>query len=328
MGQTAVTGAEAERLPPWLEAIVVREFHKNAVRGGDNHRVQQQQLPPKDGTKDGGDDGDDGEDGGDGGDAALLPPSPPPSPGGVAPPPPPRPGATGGTATATAVAATPPQPSAARLTLNQFIAMDFSSIKDVKIPLLDVTTLVLADRDGDGMFSLERDVLGFALHVYRTYGRLAKIAGGTPSTGSSLVRSESTIKSLVTGELVRELWARLVDADGDGGGVQRVATHICTIVLANKTPVAFSSQPGVAFVDSDTVHTMFRMLAVARSHRMGFQPFFDLMQQSAEDCGLMDLEEEEFDNFVPLEVMQEFVTTWLIGFCNLVPLHRDQARGL
>ena len=66
MGQTAVTGAEAERLPPWLEAIVVREFHKNAVRGGDNHRVQQQQLPPKDGTKDGGDDGDDGEDGGNG----------------------------------------------------------------------------------------------------------------------------------------------------------------------------------------------------------------------------------------------------------------------
>ena len=28
----------------------------------------------------------------------------------------------------------------------------------------------------------------------------------------------------------------------------------------------------------------------------------------------MDLEEEEFDNVVPLEVLNEFIATWLIGF--------------
>ena len=100
------------------------------------------------------------------------------------------------------------------------------------------------------------------------------------------------------------------------------------IMLANKAPVAFSSQPDVAFVDSDTVHTMYRMLGVARSRHMGFQPFFDLLQQSAEDRGLMDLEEEEFDNVAPLEIVQEFIATWLVGFCNLVPLHPDQANEL
>ena len=73
---------------------------------------------------------------------------------------------------------------------------------------------------------------------------------------------------------------------------------------------------------------MYRMLGVARSRRMGFQPFFDLMQQSAEDRGLMDLEEEEFDNVVPIEVIQEFIATWLDGFCNLVPLHQDQAKAM
>ena len=64
--------------------------------------------------------------------------------------------------------------------------------------------------------------------------------------------------------------------------------------------LTFSSQPDVVFVDSDTVHMMYRMLDVSRTRRMGW-PFFDLMQQSAEDRGLMDLEEEEFDNVVPLK---------------------------
>lgn len=341
MGQAAAAAhntAEPERLPPWLEAIILREFHKNAV---DSTTAEQQpplQLnlavtsggpsdPPAEtrrlnlaGTS--GDPGNppvETNDVSDG--SASLPPSPPPSPGGVPPPPP---GTSGLTAS--------DSDESPRLTLEQFVAMDFSSIKDVHIPLFDITTLVLADRDADGLFSLEQDVMGFALHVYRTYARLAKITSGTTATSasSSLSRSERTVKSLVTGELVRELWIRLVDTDADGGasGIQRVTAQICNIVLGNKAPVAFSSQPGVAFVDSDMVHTMYRMLSVARSHRIGFQPFFDLMQQSAEDRGLMDLEEEEFDNVVPLEVVQEFVADWLIGFCNLVPLHREQARGL
>ena len=76
--------------------------------------------------------------------------------------------------------------------------MDFSSIKDVHIPLFDITTLVLADRDADGLFSLEQDVMGFALHVYRTYARLAKITSGTTATSAS-----SSLRHLVSGSKYR-----------------------------------------------------------------------------------------------------------------------------
>ena len=134
--------------------------------------------------------------------------------------------------------------------------MDFSSIKDVQIPLLDPTTLVLADRDGDGLFSLNHDVLGFALYVYRTYCRLAKIEGGcSNSATTSFTRSQSTVESLVTGELVRELWARLVGPNNEDDGVQQVTTHICSIILGTNAPYV-SSQPDVVFVDSVTVHMM------------------------------------------------------------------------
>ena len=199
-----------------------------------------------------------------------------------------------------------------RLCLDQFVSMDFSSIKEVEMPLLDPTTLVLADRDRDGLFSRE-DVFVFALHVYSKYCKLLHGSG-------SLARSKGNVKSLVTGELVKELWERIVNPERDG--VQEVASHICSIFIAKRMPLKFASQPGILFVDSDSIHTLYEMMSVARSHRKDFQSFFDLLQQSAEDKGLMDLEEEEFDDVVPLEIIREFITNWLVGFCNLVPLQR------
>jgi len=47
MGQAAATAhntAEAEQLPPWLEAIILREFHKNA---GDTTAKRQVSLQLK-----------------------------------------------------------------------------------------------------------------------------------------------------------------------------------------------------------------------------------------------------------------------------------------
>ena len=37
---------------------------------------------------------------------------------------------------------------------------------------------------------------------------------------------------------------------------------------------------------------------------MGFQEFLDLLQRSGEEAGLMDLQKEEFDDWVPASVVR------------------------
>ncbi len=46
------------------------------------------------------------------------------------------------------------------------------------------------------------------------------------------------------------------------------------------------------------------------------QRFFDLLQQCGEEIGLMSLENEELDDYVPLVVCQEFAKEYFRGFCK------------
>lgn len=100
-------------------------------------------------------------------------------------------------------------------------------------------------------------------------------------------------------------------------GIESVSNRIIKILIQNRSTTKFTSQPGVKFVDSDTVHTCFRMCAVARSNRVDFQTFFDLMQQEAEDLGLMDLEDAMLDNMLPLNVLRRFLNNFLKGISRM-----------
>lgn len=74
-------------------------------------------------------------------------------------------------------------------------------------------------------------------------------------------------------------------------------------------------------VGMDTVKLLFDLLHVADVAEIGFQEFVDLLQQVAEEAGTLDLEDESFDNVVPMDVVTQFVRDfagvlddWMVGY--------------
>ena len=121
------------------------------------------------------------------------------------------------------------------------------------------------------------------------------------------------VQKLVRGDIAKRFW--LVTTAPNG--IHELSERITTILIQNRPILSFATQPNIDFVDSDTVHTCFRMCAVARSKRVDFQTFFDLMQQAAEDRGLMDLEEATLDNMLPLQIVQAFIGDFLAGLARM-----------
>ena len=49
----------------------------------------------------------------------------------------------------------------------------------------------------------------------------------------------------------------------------------------------------------------------------GFQLVLDAMHRHAEDLGLQPLDEEDLDDYVPMEVIMEFVKEYVMGYRSI-----------
>jgi hypothetical protein len=83
------------------------------------------------------------------------------------------------------------------------------------------------------------------------------------------------------------------------------------------SPTAGSMQQ---LVGMDTVKLIFDLLHVADVAEIDFQSFVDLLQQVAEEGGMLNLENEKYDHVVPVQVIVQFATdfmgaldTWMVG---------------
>lgn len=72
------------------------------------------------------------------------------------------------------------------------------------------------------------------------------------------------------------------------------------------------------FVRIDSVKVLYEVLQLRVMSALDIQQFFDLLQQCGEESGLMALDQEELDEFVPVSVCLEFVMNFLRGFKKLM----------
>ena len=63
-----------------------------------------------------------------------------------------------------------------------------------------------------------------------------------------------------------------------------------------------------------TPRALRQILSVSDHHGMNFQSFFDLLQRVGEEKGRMHPDDEALDDYAPLEVLQDFATSFILGF--------------
>ena len=54
------------------------------------------------------------------------------------------------------------------------------------------------------------------------------------------------------------------------------------------------------------------------THNIEFQSFLALMQQAGEEMGMMNVHDEEQDDYVALPVLREFAQNFIKGFSRLM----------
>jgi hypothetical protein len=76
--------------------------------------------------------------------------------------------------------------------------------------------------------------------------------------------------------------------------------------------------PAEVYLTREAVSHAHELLRVHEVHGMGANEFFDLLQRSGEDLGLMDLDDERFDEVVPLVVAVQFARDYIRGMVNFM----------
>jgi len=111
-----------------------------------------------------------------------------------------------------------------------------------------------------------------------------------------------------------QLWHALKQPDGEN----EVVAWIGRLLYENEEVSYFENKPGIAYVKMDTVKHLYEFCNLKVMNGMNLQRFFDLLQQSGEELGLMALECEELDDYVPLVICQDFAREFIKGLTKLM----------
>eukprot|EP00735_Rhodelphis_limneticus_P011334 TRINITY_DN4420_c0_g1::TRINITY_DN4420_c0_g1_i1::g.7312::m.7312 TRINITY_DN4420_c0_g1::TRINITY_DN4420_c0_g1_i1::g.7312 ORF type:complete len:224 (+),score=18.74,EF-hand_1/PF00036.27/0.063,EF-hand_1/PF00036.27/1e+02,EF-hand_1/PF00036.27/5.9e+02,EF-hand_6/PF13405.1/0.13,EF-hand_6/PF13405.1/1.8e+03,EF-hand_7/PF13499.1/0.023 TRINITY_DN4420_c0_g1_i1:143-814(+) len=96
------------------------------------------------------------------------------------------------------------------------------------------------------------------------------------------------------------------------------ADWISNLYRYNAPILTFEEYPGTEFVGRETIETLHDVFGIERTYGIDFQQFFDLLQRAGEECDLLDLEEEQLDDAVPIPVLRQFAADFIVGFVELM----------
>lgn len=96
-------------------------------------------------------------------------------------------------------------------------------------------------------------------------------------------------------------------------------TWITNLVLeCSSERKTFQRHGHEVFVSLDTVQTLHSALRLQQQHGLGLQEFVDLLHRAGEERGLMDLQDESQDDWLPLATIQDFASGLYAGAARLM----------
>eukprot|EP01023_Acetabularia_acetabulum_P062770 TRINITY_DN778_c1_g1_i1.p2 TRINITY_DN778_c1_g1~~TRINITY_DN778_c1_g1_i1.p2 ORF type:complete len:220 (+),score=50.56 TRINITY_DN778_c1_g1_i1:283-942(+) len=176
------------------------------------------------------------------------------------------------------------------------------------VDLKHLGVLFVLDNKKDGKFTLEE--------LYK----FAAIAGERIR-----LYQPHEFQSQVQGYCSLVMW-KAVCVQGDGMFI----SWMCDLVRHScKTSVR---PPSDNYVYRDNVEVLHHVLNVKDAQGMDFQTFFDMLQRVAENKDLMDLQDPSYDDWLPIEVLHDFVKQMIQGMFKIMediyPAHEIQNTAL
>mmetsp|Transcript_2315 Transcript_2315/g.5480 ORF Transcript_2315/g.5480 Transcript_2315/m.5480 type:complete len:153 (+) Transcript_2315:100-558(+) len=105
---------------------------------------------------------------------------------------------------------------------------------------------------------------------------------------------------------------------GDVAGQRKFTAWVGKLITESSDARHFPQNPSTAYVHRDPVETLHHILGVKDSQGLDYQAFLDLLQRSGEEKGLMDLMNEELDDYVPLEIVSAFALSMVKGMLKVM----------
>lgn len=115
-----------------------------------------------------------------------------------------------------------------------------------------------------------------------------------------------------------QLW-RALATDPAGVGAA-FGDWVCRLVVESAPGAVQRLRRGgqQQYVNVDAVSLLHRLLLVQEMHGADLQAFIDLLQRAGEESGLLDLADESYDDWVPLDTLRALGTSVARGMAGLM----------
>lgn len=187
------------------------------------------------------------------------------------------------------------------LVLNQLLQLRVNNISCSPwlVDTQHLGVLFNLDSDRDGQFSLPE---------LESFLELA--------TRQSNKHPPHEFQSQLQGHCTYRLWKAIAQEDGQ----EVFVDWFCKLLL--RTCTTPDTKPkkiqGHTYVNRETVYILFQLLSIQATQGVDFQTFFDLLQRAGEEMGLMDLDNEELDEWLVLDVVRQFLYSLREGLLQVV----------
>lgn len=117
------------------------------------------------------------------------------------------------------------------------------------------------------------------------------------------------------------MWKALSGPDGK----QQFAQWVRRLFAEDLRTYEYASHPGVVYIRAKDIDTLYTMFDIKRCQGLDSAQFIELMQESAAEEGLLELDEPQQEDKLPLQAIEGFAEAMFEGIASMMDAFLDGA---